>query len=79
MKTLERRHKAMGTQTRLFRFGDTVRVMQTTDMERAGLANQIGTVMEHQRTPAHLVTVALDDDGTNPNHVEIPADSLIGK
>ncbi len=67
----------MGIQTRLFRFGDTVRIMQTTEMEDRGIANQVGTVACHQRTPSHLVVVGLDDDGNTPNEVEVPASSLM--
>ena len=61
----------------LFRFGNRVRIMQTTEMVDRGLANLVGTVTGPQRTPSHLVVVALDDDGETPNHVEVPADSLM--
>lgn len=61
----------------LFKFGDQVRIMETAEMEKRGLANQIGTVAAKQRTPSHQVSVALDDDGITPNLVEVSADSLM--
>lgn len=67
----------MSDHTPLLKFGDQVRIMQTKEMEDAGLANLIGTVAAKQRTPSHLVQVALDDDGATPNLVEVPADSLM--
>jgi hypothetical protein len=61
----------------LFQFGEHVRIMQTKEMEDAGLANLVGTVATKQRTPANLVQVALDDNGVTPNYVDVPAHSLM--
>lgn len=54
------RRKNVGQYIRLLRVGQRVRVMQTTDMEAAGLANRFGTVVEKQRRPEDEVLVVMD-------------------
>lgn len=44
-----------------FRFGERVRVMQVEGVNQS-LHNRHGTVMSDQRTPSHMVRVALDED-----------------
>lgn len=60
-----------------FLFGDRVRVMQTTDMEKNGLANRRGTVTKHQRTPSNLVCITLDECDHEEVTVEVPASVLM--
>lgn len=71
----------MGQQQALLRFGQRVRVMQTTEMEERGLANCRGTVMCNQRTLSHMIRVALDEDNVPSDHeelgIDLPSHSLM--
>lgn len=60
---------------RLWQFGQRVRVMQTPEMEHAGLTNMLGTVMGNQKTPSHLVSVAMDDP--DESNVTVPGSCLM--
>jgi hypothetical protein len=54
--------KAMSDIIPRFRYGDRVRIIQTSEMEYHGIANKRGTVMCTPLTPSHLVKVYLDEE-----------------